>query len=202
MAVIISECSKMKTYHRSGCLYEMRMKTRNRYSVSEEQARDLGYRPCKCCWTLKGALRALHMTLPGLGHQKNMELTYRDSTDTLFMRTANGFWKTYWKEDAGFFLYHLNDFDPFLPTEQMMDGRYHRQRDVKPTRSIVNVLNYVRDHDKAKEIMETGYRNLPQNTKRQRKYYKQAQWRQRRQEIRRVDALFEMLDRQKAGYPA
>ena len=90
MAVIISECSKMKTYHRSGCLYEMRMKTRNRYSVSEEQARDLGYRPCKCCWTLKGALRALHMTLPGLGHQKNMELTYRDSTDTLFMRTASG----------------------------------------------------------------------------------------------------------------
>lgn len=197
MAVYFSEYSKIKAYHRGGCLYEMRIKDHHRYSVSAQEAEELGYRPCKCCWTLKGAIRATHMTLAGLGHQNDMELTYRESTDTLFLRTANGFWKTYWKDGVGFMLFHLNCFDPFLSTELMMDGRYHRQKDVKPTLSLVKILNYVREHDKAKETMETDYRKLPQDTKRQRKYYRQAESRHRRQQMRRVDELFAMLDRQK-----
>lgn len=202
MAVIISECSKIKAYHRSRCLYEKRISSWHRYSVSEDEALELGYRPCKCCWTLKGALRSLNILLEELGRQKEMELTYRESTDTLFMRTERGFWKVYWRDGEGFLLFHLNEFDPLLTTEEMMDRRYHRQRDAKATKSLIKILNYVRDHDKAKMILETGYKNLPQRTKRQRKYYRQAEWRQKKQEMRRVDELFAMLDRQKMDHPA
>ena len=54
------------------------------------------------------------------------------------------------------------------------------------------------EHDRAKRIILEDYKKLPQRTKKQKKYYKKAEQRARRLQIRRVDML---LDSLKTGKP-
>ena len=54
------------------------------------------------------------------------------------------------------------------------------------------------EHERAKRIILEDYKKLPQRTKKQKKYYKKAEQRARRLQIRRVDML---LDSLKTGKP-
>ena len=106
-----------------------------------------------------------------------------------------------WKENCGLLLYHLNRFDPQRSTKQLSWGDFHRQKDVKATPYIENILSYVEDHDRAKGIIAEDYRRLPQQTRRQRKYYRQAERRERRNQVRRVWDIFEALERERQTRP-
>lgn len=55
---------------------------------------------------------------------------------------------------------------------------------------------YVSNHDKAKEIIADDYKKLPQDTKKQRKYYRTAERKSKGRQIRRVDSIFLMLEAQ------
>ena len=55
-------------------------------------------------------------------------------------------------------------------------------------------VNYILDHDNAKKIMATDYRNLPKQTKKQKKYYNQAKKRERKKSTRRVLELFDKIE--------
>lgn len=70
---------------------------------------------------------------------------------------------------------------------------YHRQADVPADDSLLKLVHYIEEHDRAKRIIIEDYRRLPQRTKKQRKFYKKAEQRDRRMQIRRVDMLLDSL---------
>lgn len=195
MKVIISDHSVAKVYHRVGCPHAARIMYKHRMDISVTCADALGYRKCKCCGNLRGSIRALTVSPEKLGEGRNMEVSYNKKTDTLYIRTAIGLWKTFWRGDIGLVLYHLNRFDNNKSTEQLSHAAFHRQGDVPPTAALEKILAYIENHDRAKQIIADDYRKLPQRTRKQRKYYHQAESRNRRQQINRVFAIFADLEK-------
>jgi len=55
-------------------------------------------------------------------------------------------------------------------------------------------LQYIVKHDAAKKVEQIDYKNLPQRTKKQKKYYRQAENRARRKSVSRVLDLFAELE--------
>ena len=98
----------------------------------------------------------------------------------------------------GFLLYHANRYDQTKTFESLMHDFYHRQNDVLPTESLLKLIHYIVEHDKARNIILEDYKKLPQRTKKQKRYYKKAEQKARRLQIRRVDML---LDSLKTGKP-
>ena len=124
-----------------------------------------------------------------------MDVSYNKKTDILYIRTEIGLWKTFWRGNIGLVLYHLNRFDKNKSTEQLSHAAFHRQGDVPPTAALEKILAYIENHDRAKQIIADDYRKLPQRTKKQRKYYRQAESRNRRQQINRVFAILTDLEK-------
>ena len=85
-----------------------------------------------------------------------------------------------------------------MPLEQAIQGDYHRQGDVEPAESLLKLIRYIADHDKAILIIRDDYRKLPQSTKRQKKYYRQAERRvkrlEQRQSRQRMEDLFREIE--------
>lgn len=189
-------------YHRRGCRYADRIRFKNQMMIARGDARQQGYRACKCCCGLGGDLRA-QTNAGNVGKwQETMHvaLTYVKEYDRLYVRTRSGFWQIRPLNGGELYiLYHLNQFDAHVPTRDLMKRSFHRQSDVKQTASLSSLIKYIYRHDQAKEIMEEDYRKLPRSTKRQKKYYWQAKKREQRRSIRRVDELFAMLDRAAEG---
>lgn len=194
MKFIISDHSREKVYHQAGCPHVARIKYHHRMDISRERANVLGYRKCKCCGNLKGSIRALATSLDMLGRGRGMAITYQPKTDTVYIRTEIGLWKAFWRDDAGLLLYHLNRFDNEKTTEELSHAAFHRQTDVRATESFGRLVNYIEDHDKAKQIIADDYRKLPQRTRKQRKYYRQAESRNRRDQLNRVFAAFASIE--------
>lgn len=198
--VVSMDQRKSSVYHRYGCRYAERIRYKNQMIVARGDARQQGYRACKCCCGLGGDLRAQINARNVDKWQETMHvaLTYDKRHDRLFVRTRRGFWQIR-SVDGGelYLLYHLNHFDELFTTQYMMKQSFHRQTDVKQTASLGGLIKYIYRHDQAKEIMDVDYRNLPRSTKRQKKYYRQAKKREQRRSIRRVDELFAMLDRER-----
>lgn len=94
----------------------------------------------------------------------------------------------------GLLLYHLNCYDNSKTTEELSYAAFHRQQDVKATESLEKILSYIEKHDQAKEIIADDYRKLPQKTAKQRRYYRQAESRNRRSEIDRIFELFSKIE--------
>ena len=80
--------------------------------------------------------------------------------------------------------------------QELIRGEFHRQKDVKQTDSLVKLVEYIDAHDKAKVVIQDDYHNLPRRTKKQKKYYKQAERKVKREAVKRMDTLFAMLERQ------
>ena len=143
-------------------------------------------------------MRVSRKQLNQAGRDISFEYLYDEKSDTLFIRTESGFWKIFHEKGKGFLLYHANRYDQTKTFESLMHDFYHRQNDVLPTESLLKLIHYIVEHDKARNIILEDYKKLPQRTKKQKKYYKKAEQRARRLQIRRVDML---LDSLKTGKP-
>ena len=55
---------------------------------------------------------------------------------------------------------------------------------------------YIRANNKDKDVIQDDYHTLPRRTKKQKKYYKQADRKEKREAVKRMDTLFAMLERQ------
>ena len=181
LVVISSEApKKRKIYHKMGCIYAERIKFQNRLEIKVEQAEKEGYCECKYCAGLRGDVRTHKAQILSWTHKKEMEFKFDDHTETLYIKTKIGFWKIYLKDDIDkYLLYHRNIFE-----------------DVKQTDSLVKLVEYIDAHDKAKAVIQDDYHNLPRRTKKQKKYYKQAERKVKREAVKRMDTLFAMLERQ------
>ena len=128
---------------------------------------------------------------------KDISFTYRyaEQTDTLYFWTETGFWKVFWMEQEGYVLYHLNNYNPDKSFGALTHGQFHRQKDVKPTFTVMQLVTYICKHDRAKKIIADNYRQLPKSSRKLRKYYYAAQYRERKREARRLDDIFAELEK-------
>lgn len=192
--------AKQRIYHRCGCMYARRIQPQNRLEMSRNKAQKRHYRECRFCAGLKGDVYVHRKAFADRAARKHMTFTYRKDTDTLYIRTEVGFWKVFLKAELGqYLLYHRNYYRAGMDFEQAIRGDFHRQTDVKATESLEKIVGYIIDHDRAKVTILDDYRKLPQNTKLQRKYYRAAERRVKRDERRRLDRAFEMLERAEPG---
>ena len=73
-------------------------------------------------------------------------------------------------------------------------AHYHVQTDVARNQSPYKHLQYIVKHDAAKKVEQIDYKNLPKRTKKQKKYYRQAENRARRKSVSRVLDLFAEIE--------
>lgn len=81
-----------------------------------------------------------------------------------------------------------------LTMEEAKAAHYHVQTDVPRNQSSYKHLQYIVKHDAAKKVEQIDYKKLPQRTKKQKKYYRQAESRARRKSVSRVLDLFAELE--------
>ena len=195
MEVVISRGRGAKTYHdpMAGCPYARHIKKENRIQVSENKAKNKGYCGCRLCTGLGG--------LAYKYKKRGFDCLYDSVSNSVCMKTDVGFWKAIWYDDEQkFHLFHMNGhgykcFKHDLPSNVLVAGKFHRQADVLPTSHFGNILKYILDHDKNKRIiMNDGIQKMPKNTAKQRKYYKQAKKRKRKNDLRRLDRIFKQLE--------
>lgn len=195
MKVMLSTTSRSKVFHLGGCPYDKRIRYINREEVSRAEAIHMGYRACKFCSTMRGYHHIDSRYLKQNTGKCGAQFTLAADTDTLYIRTDVGFWKIFAKPGMQYRLYHLNKFDGAKSTVEMIHGKYHHQKDVKPTASPGSIIQYIIKHDEAKKIIADDYRKLPQNTRREKKYYQIARNRNERQKRRQLYGLLDCISR-------
>lgn len=190
---------KKRMYHKCGCIYASRIKTKNRIEMDSAQAGKRRRCKCKYCSGLQGDLRILKSEIDTWSGKKHMQFIYREKTNTLYIQTEIGFWKVFMAEESGkYLLYHKNSYTNDMDTEVAINGDFHRQGDVKETESLVKIVHYIIAHDRAKVTIMNDYRNLPRSTKKQKRYYEIAKRKDRRNAARRVDDIFAALEKSQA----
>ena len=186
-----------RVYHKQGCIYEKRISLKNRIVMSIDQAEEAHYCECSYCSGLKGEVRVSQRLLRKWENKHGMKFDYVPATDTLYIRSDVGFWKIYMLEEyKSYVLYHRNKYCKDMDFTEAIHGSFHRQKDVKAKESIEEIINYIIAHDKAKVVIMDDYHKLPQKTKKQKKYYRQAENRVKRQAVRRLDSIFLALETQ------
>ncbi len=197
----IATPKKMRVYHRTNCIYAKRILPQNHISMNVKQAEKHHYQECKYCAGLAGEVRTKNEKIKEWQNKYQMEIVYQKETDTLYMRTEVGFWKIFKKWGEGkYVLHHLNVYKSDMSFFEASHGDYHRQSDVKGYEEIDEIIKYIADHDRAKVIIMDDYRKLPTSTKKQKKYYRQAKNRDRRQSYKRMHELFAMIENEHPEY--
>lgn len=73
---------------------------------------------------------------------------------------------------------------------------FHRQGDIPEAGSIMKYLKYINEHDEFKQKAPKDYHKLPQNTERQKLYYRTAKKREEKRSAKRLDSLFLLIEKQ------
>lgn len=190
---------KRKTiFHKSKCFYVDRISESHCRILDNDYVRRHHYHECKYCSGFAGDMRIYKKYMNEKTSKENMKFYIDYDRNALFVETKVGLWKLYRDSNTDtYVLYHHNFYKPGISADiEMKKRNFHRQIDVKETENMEVIFNYIIAHDKAKEIINDDYRNLPTTSKKQKKYYKQAKNRDRRKQVRRVDQLFIMLEAQ------
>ena len=156
-----------------------------RYIAKEER---VAFYPCK--------YRKYAIGIEHLANKRGVQIEF-DDTD-LYILTDMAAWKISYVEyfDRYKLLHCPFDKKP-LTMEEAKTAHYHVQRDVAKNQSPYNHLEYILRHDEAKKLMQVSYKKLPKVTKQQKKYYRQAENREKRNSIKRVWNLFAKLEEEK-----
>ena len=117
-----------------------------------------------------------------------------DNTD-LYIITDMAAWKiAYGYHFDWYKLLHCHFEGRPITMEEAKTAHYHVQMDVPVNQTPYKHLQYIVKHDMAKKVEQINYKNLPQRTKKQKKYYRQAENRARRNSVKRVFNLFAELE--------
>ena len=191
---VISMDSKSMVYHRSNCRYAKQIHEKNKVQMKRDDIETYGYRPCKCCSSVRGIFNNEKGNILKFTNQHNMDVDLLD--DKLYIRTDVGCWKIRYKPDIDkLVLLHKNYVDGRIDLDEVENGQYHRQVDIFQSDSIMKYINYIYEHDRYKKISINDYRQLPQDTKKQKAHFRSAMKREKRRSARRLDSLFAEIER-------
>ena len=178
-------------YHRPTCKYIGFMKPGNRETLLWEDVKNRGYCACRHCNNMSFLCSSEKKTIEWNKNTRNMEFKYIKGI--LYLKTDMGCWKlVYSRGMEQIALYHRNSRQAPLDFKHPEIGRYHQQKDQLYFRKIALALNYIYDHDKYKAAVNRGDKRIVYKNK---KYEKQAKKREQRAALRRVDRLFEMIEK-------
>lgn len=122
------------------------------------------------------------------------------SGNDLYLVTDLSSWQIHYDEKRNrYLLYHHNLGKKKIQVKQAPELKYHVQSDicgVSGYQSPYVYLKYAYNHDKAKKIEMTDYKNLPHSTNKAKKYYKQAKNRAIKKDIRNVMNIFKQLEKE------
>mgnify|MGYP006992772742 FL=1 len=164
------------------------LKKATRYIAKEER---VAFYSCK--------YRKYALGIECLAKKRGVQIEF-DDTD-LYILTDMAAWKiSYVQYFDRYKLLHCPFDGKPLTMEEAKTAHYHVQRDVVKNQSPYNHLEYIVKHDEAKKLMQISYKKLPKVTKQQKKYYRQAENREKRNSIRRVWNLFAELEAGKVRY--
>lgn len=120
----------------------------------------------------------------------------------VYIATPCGVWKVVWLEEYGYYrLMHHN----WLRGERSLGEEYefalhgeewHFQRDKQKCFTIEEIVAYIRRHDGSKAVEESGIKNMPTRTRKQKLYKKHAEKRKRRRALAQVMKAFEEIETQ------
>ena len=165
----------------------------NIHMMSLEEAEKRKYCACKYCMGIAGKLEWIRKK----EEKGKIKFHYERYTDTLYIQTEVGFWKIYQKKETGkYLLFHRNTYKPEMTLKSAINGNYHRQHDIKATDSIISIVEYIIAHDRAKQIIADDYRKLPQDTRKQKHYFRKVEKREKLKKAQRLDRLFGMIEEQ------
>lgn len=191
---VISMDSKSMVYHRAGCRYAKQIHEKNKVQINRDTIETYGYRPCKCCSSIRGIFSNEKGNILKFTQTHNMDVDLID--DKLYIRTDVGCWKIRYKPNQDkLVLLHKNYVDGRIDLDDVENGDYHRQVDIQKSDTIMKYINYIFEHDKYKKIRDDDYRRLPQDTKKQKAHYRSAMKKERRRSASRLDSLFAEIEK-------
>lgn len=91
-------------------------------------------------------------------------------------------------------LYHRNSKQAELNFRHPEKDKYHQQKYQMYFNNIVQAPNYIYDHDKYKAAVQRGDKTIVYKNK---KYKEQAKRRGRKAALRRLDRLFNMIEKER-----
>ena len=192
---IMSRESANRVYHRPECRYAGKIRKRNRIQMEWEDAEWKGYRPCKCCGGIDFLYSMEKEMVEQYANQFHMDVDFRDRK--IYVRTDAGCWKIIYKiRDQRFILLHRNYVNGRIALEDAENAPFHRQGDIPGAGSIMKYLKYIKAHDEFKQNKPADYRKMPQDTERQKAYYRAAKKRAERSSAKRLDSLFLLIEKQ------
>lgn len=191
MSMVYMSKKAGKVYHELWCPYIAKLDKTERISIDEDKAIRDGHCACKFCSNVLGYVYKYKGLVGG-------EVIYDPVDNALCVKTKVGFWKILWSDSSqDWRLFHMNHggwggFDASKPAKELMRGSFHRQGDVKSNTSLNKLLSYIIRHDRDYYwVKVNGVEKLPRKTNKQKKYYKQAKQRQKKDAVKRV---YELLD--------
>lgn len=194
MRIMSRESSDM-VYHRPECRYAGKIRKKNRIQMEWEDAEWKGYRPCKCCDGIEFLYKLEKERIDSYAEQSGIDVDLKDRK--IYVRTDVGCWKIIYKiREQRFILLHRNYVSGRIALEDADKAPFHRQGDMPESGSIMQYLKYIASHDEFRQRTPRDYHKLPQDTKRQKQYYRAAKKREEKRSIRRVDRLFLMIEKQ------
>ena len=156
--------------------------------ILEYQVEQGKYHRCKCCSSLGFTLHGLEKNIAVWKEKYHARLDRKGNI--LYVRTQDGCWRLqYHPESKKFVLMHKNSWTSEQTMQEVIGGSYHLQCDVKPTGHLMSILEYVVRHDQAKANSQGDYRKLHQDSRKQKKYYRKAEAKEKRKAAFRVDDL-------------
>lgn len=183
-----------RIYHRCDCFYAKRI-TAERYIKKNTEDTERYRMTCKYCSGFIGEMRCRKLEVNKFAEKLGISLTIDSSNNAVYITTHSGFWKIFASNfDGKTILLHRNTFASEMSYEELKEGDFHRQKDVKAGEDIKKIMVYISRHDKAKETIKIDYRLLPRNTHQQRKYYDRAKKKANRVDHKRINDLFSLIE--------
>lgn len=179
-------------YHREYCNHISKIKPKNRMIMTWKDAQYRGYRACRCCNTMSYLVGSASRTLEYHENEHGMEFKLHDGM--LFVKTKMGCWRlVYIRTKEQIALYHRNKRQKPLDWEHPERSKYHPQKDQLYYNSVKATLDYIYEHDKFRAAEQIDKNNVKYKNKR---YQKQAENREKRAKLRKVNQLFRELEKQ------
>lgn len=193
---IVSMQANTMIYHKPGCRYIKRIQYKNKLSLSKKDAKKEGYHICRYCNSMDHHMRTEDLVIDYYNRIKNMQFQYMNGI--LYVKTEIGIWKlVYIRKEEKIALYHGNRTGDRIQFEHPEREPYHRQDDKMFSNTISEHLRYIYEHDKYKVAVNNGETVTRFSSK---KYERLEPYAKRKRARKRVDQLFNMLEKQNAGY--
>ena len=183
-------------YHRSNCRYVKRIYEKNKMELPSAEAREHGYRPCKCCNNMAYLYKDEQCNLSYYSRKWNQEFLLADGI--LYVKTPVGCWKmVYSRKKERIALYHRNSTDSPVDFTAPQNEKYHLQGDCKMVKTISSLCKYIYEHDRFREAQQSGHQLTEFSSARARILAERAK---KKEEHKRLDALFAQIEQENAGY--